>query len=188
MNGWCKEKINYINQCKIISSLIIYYSDGDNSSQGSVFIYIRTSDTIWTYSSKLIGNGLGSLTYFGWSISLSNSAAVLAIGAYGDNSNVGAVFTFIKNDLTHYTQESKLIGNNLIGQSNFGTSVVLSTSGNILAIGAENDINGIGSVHLYTRFNNTNFTAIGNKLVGNNSIGTSRLGYSIGLFGDSKNF
>ena len=69
---------------------------GDNTATGAVWIFTRANG-VWTQQgSKLVGSGYtGNYIQMGNIVSLSADGNTLAFGAYGDNSNIGAVWVFI---------------------------------------------------------------------------------------------
>lgn len=68
--------------------------DNDNGDQsGSAYIFIR-SGTTWTQETKLIPSDPTEQKYFGESVSLDGTTAL--IGAYGDNQGMGSSYVFTK--------------------------------------------------------------------------------------------
>eukprot|EP00956_Cyclotella_meneghiniana_P035031 scaffold110478_cov36-Cyclotella_meneghiniana.AAC.1 len=114
---------------------------GNSSGQVRVF---KLKTNSWTQVGQDI-NGEAAYDQFGKSVSLSSDGNVLAIGAPyndGNDTNSGHVRVF-KLDTNGWTQ----VGQNIDGENscdNYGTSVSLSSDGNVLAIGA-NGNDGIGS-------------------------------------------
>jgi hypothetical protein len=101
---------------------------------------------------------------FGFSISLSADASVLAVGARGSDDNGGdsghvRVFLF---DGTNWNP----LGQTLVGENAgdwFGDSISLSADGNVLAVGAR--ANDSGRVRVF-RFDGMNWNPLGQTLVG----------------------
>ena len=121
---------------------------GDNSNVGAVWIWTRSGSTWTQQGSKLVGTGYTSGTdayghvinyiYQGASVALSADGNTLAVGGWGDNSNVGAVWIWTRSGSTWTQQGSKLVGTGYTGTQEQGTSVALSADGNTLAVGAPN--------------------------------------------------
>ena len=95
-------------------------------------------------------NGDESVNLFGYSVSLSSDGSILGIGAPNNNVNgidSGQVRVYENTD-GNWTQ----IGNNIDGESasdNFGSSLCLSSNGNVIAVGAYgNDMVGSNSGHV----------------------------------------
>jgi len=159
---------------------------GDNTATGAVWIFTRANG-VWTQQgSKLVGSGsIGSPVEMGTSVSLSADGNTLAFGAFGDNSNIGAVWVFTRANGVWTQQGSKLVGSGYIAPNVYmGGSVSLSADGNTLAFGAYGDNNSIGSVWVFTRANGV-WTQQGSKLVGSGYTGNSaQMGTSVSLSAD----
>lgn len=104
---------------------------------------------------------------FGNRVALSASGTTLAVGAYGEGSNTGAVYVFTKTGST-WSQQARIAAPNGEANDYFGNAIALSADGNTLAIGADGesgDQTGIfaamppsnnlassaGAVYVYTR-------------------------------------
>lgn len=106
---------------------------------------------------------------------------VLVTGGPGDNSGIGAawIFTRISSE-SKWTQKAKLVANDSVGQAAQGTSVSISSDGNIVAVGGPNDNNQLGAVWLYTN-TSTGYKQIGYKLRGNGYSAITRQGSSVSI-------
>ncbi|WP_405569671.1 T9SS type A sorting domain-containing protein [Winogradskyella sp. Asnod2-B02-A] len=130
-------------------------------------------------------NGESSNDFFGTQVSISDSGTRLAIGAHGNDGNGNfsghvRIFDFINNSWVQ-------IGSDIDGeaiQDISGTSVSLSNSGNVVAIGAyRNDGNGNNAGHVRIfEYNNTDWLQVGNDIDGANADDES--GFSISLSGN----
>jgi hypothetical protein len=71
---------------------------GDNNWIGAVWVFTRTSDTVWSQDyahSKLIGSGVtGTYSNQGISVAISGDGSTILAGGDGDNSGVGAAWVF----------------------------------------------------------------------------------------------
>lgn len=153
----------------------------DDSNVGATWIYSR-SGTGWSQSgTKIVGTGYSGSSYQGCSVALSNDGSTLAIGGYGDDSNIGAVWIYYGTGL-NYTYQAKLVGSDGVGSSSQGASVALSSDGNTVAFGGISDDSGVGAVWVFNR-QGTVWTQ-GNKLVGSGYVGASQQGYSLSMSGD----
>jgi hypothetical protein len=122
-------------------------ADGDDSSKGSAYVFIRTG-TSWTQQAKLLASDGATDDGFGSSASLDNNTALIGSQAW---FNPGSVYVFIRTG-TSWTQQAKLLASD--GETNdfFGWHV--SLSGNTALIGASgDDDNGYesGSAYIFTR-------------------------------------
>ena len=132
------------------------------ANRGAVHLFTKTG-AIWTHSvtidNDFTGLNLSSFDYFGYSTALSSDGAILAVGAYGDNTgggDRGAVHLFTKNgDIWEYSTKitNGTDGLILADGDRFGSSAALSSDGATLAVGAYNDDGGgdRGAVHLFTK-------------------------------------
>jgi hypothetical protein len=155
----------------------------DNSNIGATWIFTRNSG-VWTQQgSKLVGTGNTGNARQGFSVSLSLDGNTLAVGGYGDNSNVGAVWIFTRSAGVWTQQGSKLVGTGNIGSSRQGSAVSLSTDGNTLAVGGPVDNVNTGATWIFTRSAGV-WTQQGSKLVGTGAVGAARQGGSISLSSD----
>jgi hypothetical protein len=116
----------------------------------------------------------------GTSVSLSSDGNTAAIGCPLNNSSIGAVLVFIRIGETWEQQYGPIIGSGNTGSSQQGTSVSLSSNGNILAVGGIGDNGGIGAAWIFVRTNSA-WTQQGSKLVGTTYIGNSQQGSSVSL-------
>ena len=131
--------------------------------------------------------GTASVNGFGSSVSLSSDGTKVAIGEFGNdfngnNSGAAWIFTF---DGTIWTQ----VGAPIYGDTNndlFGTSVSLSSNGEIVAIAAtENSglISNGGQVKVYQDILGT-WTQLGSDIYGNSNNGYA--GYSLDMSNDGQ--
>ena len=149
--------------------------DGNGSNSGSVYLFEKSDEGTWSQTLKISENGGGagklnmSLTandYFGSSASLSADGTVLAVGAFGDGGNKGAVYLFQKSGGT-WSQVLKISDNSggtgeldipLDGFDHFHNPA-LSADGTLLAVGAYGDDDGngndSGAVYLFEKSNGT---------------------------------
>ncbi len=110
----------------------------------------------WDLSSftKLVGSGAVGSSYQGQSVSLSFDGNTLAVGGYADNNSTGATWIFTRNGSTWSQQGSKLVGADAVGNSLQGTVVSLSSDGNTLAIGGQDDNSDVGATWVFNRSGN----------------------------------
>lgn len=126
--------------------------------------------------------GPGNVSGFGSSVSLSSDGIKVAIGEFGNDfngNNSGAAWIFAF-DGSNWTQ----VGSPIYGDANndlFGTSVSLSSNGEIVAIAAtENSglVNGGGQVKVYQDVSGT-WTQLGGDIYGSSNNGYA--GYSLDI-------
>ncbi len=131
--------------------------------------------------SKLVGTGATGAAYQGDSVAISADGNTMAVGGGSDNSNIGAVWIFIRVGNTWIQQGSKLTGSGMSGAANFGASVALSADGNTLAVSGPEDTPN-GATWIFVRSGGT-WTQQGSKLVGLGAV-TANQGYSLALSAD----
>ncbi|MCW1146926.1 T9SS type A sorting domain-containing protein [Flavobacterium lacisediminis] len=125
-----------------------YGNDGNGSDSGHVRVYQNISG-VWTQIGQDI-NGEAAGDWFGFRLSLSSNANIIAIGARnndGNGSNSGHVRVY-QNISGVWTQIGQDINGEAAGDL-FGQSLSISSDGSIIAIGAIfNDGNGSDSGHV----------------------------------------
>jgi len=136
------------------------------------------SQTIVTES-----GAVGGTPEFGTSVTISSDGNTLASSGLSDNDFVGATWVFVHNGSSWEQQGNKLVGTGYVGQPQQGSAVSLSSNGNTLAVGGQNDNNFIGATWVFVR-NGTTWTQQGNKLVGTGYAGQPDQGTSVSLSGD----
>ncbi|WKN42934.1 choice-of-anchor D domain-containing protein [Tunicatimonas pelagia] len=159
------------------------FSDGTGESAGHVRVH-TWNGTAWIQRGNDI-DGEAAGDFSGFSVSLSSDGNTLAIGAPNDlfgSGTAGHVRVYTWNE-TAWIQRGSDIDGEAIGDVS-GTSVSLSSDGNILAIGASgNDGAGsdAGHVRVYT-WNGTAWTQRGNDINGEDIVDES--GASVSLSSD----
>merc|ERR1711991_96342 len=131
---------------------------------------------------KLVGTGAGGANQ-GRSVSLSSDGNTMAIGGPGDAITQGAVWIFTRTGSVWSQQGTALVGTGFTGIANQGTSVVLSSDGNTLAIGGPFDNSSQGAVWIFTRTGSV-WSQQGAKLVGTGNVGFAYQGTSVSLASD----
>lgn len=156
----------------------------DNSSVGSVFVFVRSNGSWVQQGPKLIGSGALGAARQGASVALSADGNTAVIGGPTDNSNVGAAWIFTRSNGTWTQQGSKFLGSDVSGAARQGLSVAISGDGNTAAVGAPSDNNAYGAVIVFVRSNGV-WTQQGSKLTRVVSgIPPSSLGTSVALSAD----
>lgn len=147
---------------------------GKNSNTGQVIIY-KYNSTHWNQHGQAL-DGDATNDYFGQSVSLSNDGTIIAIGANGNSviaTNNGQVNIYKYNGSQWNQYGQPLDGDS--AYDFFGTSVSLSSDGLKLAVGANGYNNSYGQVNIY-EYNGTNWIQFGNAINGiteNENSGTS---------------
>jgi hypothetical protein len=159
-----------------------YYN---NNQTGHVRVYRLTDTDSWEQiGNDLDGSAVGN--EMGYSVSLSHDGNTLAVGeryySGGSLTYNGSVSIYVLTD-EQYTIRHQIFGNKASGY--FGTSVSLSSTGNMVAIGAL-DYYGNGYVEVYD-LTSTAYTLNGERISYNGQHSqNSQFGYSVSLADDGK--
>tara|TARA_R110002111_G_scaffold144910_2_gene211248 strand:+ start:60150 stop:84038 length:23889 start_codon:yes stop_codon:yes gene_type:complete len=132
------------------------FLDAPLSDQGGAFVYVRNHqgtpqyvfDDTWEYQATLLAPDAQAADHFGWSIDISGDTAVIGALNVDSTENNGAVYIFTRSGAT-WTFQQKLTPDSADTNLQFGTEV--SIEGNTLVVGATQDHNGHGAVHIYKR-------------------------------------
>jgi hypothetical protein len=138
-------------------NMAIVGAPGDNNGMGSASIYTRSGSTwvlqmrwegynTWPGSDSPVNETVGPNVQFGYSVALSYDGRVAAVGAPGDNNNVGACFTW-RRDGTTWTRTDRKFSTSGEG-TRLGSSVAISGSGFRLAVGAPGFNNNTGAIFM----------------------------------------
>ncbi|MCO5950471.1 cadherin-like beta sandwich domain-containing protein, partial [Mucilaginibacter flavidus] len=158
----------------------------DNSYHGAAWIFKRDGTGAWAQNgNKLTGTGATGNSFFGNAVALSGDGNTALVGGYNDNGRTGAVWVFVKNNVTWAQQGNKLTGAGTTGNyGEFGNAIALSADGNTALIGGYHDNNFAGAAWIFTRSNGA-WAQQGNKLTPTGATGTNLVfGQSVGLSAD----
>jgi hypothetical protein len=126
---------------------------------GGVFVFTRVSGKWIALGSRILGTGAIGWSEQGTSVALSGDGQTLAVGGPVDYFYNGATWLFFRDDLNSSTwrEQGKLTSSNAIRTTdlgfydvNQGCSVALSSDGQILAMGGNDDNNYRGAVFMYS--------------------------------------
>jgi len=156
-------------------------SHSDDSSRGSVYVFNRNSNSIWTEQTKLLAADRTPYDFFGVSVSLSGSTALIG-SAYDDDAgpNSGSVYVFIRDGNGSWLQQSKLLSSDAGSEEAFGISVEIS--GNIALIGSHLDENR-GSAYVFTSDDNTSWVQQA-KLLADDGTPLDSFGLDVAISGE----
>ncbi len=147
--------------------------------QGAAWIFNRSGST-WTRGEKLIGGVEETKEgHFGRGVALSADGKTALVGAPGDRSHRGSIWTFVRSGAAWSQQGAKLIAADAVGQTHFGGSVSLSTSGATALVGGPGDNANVGASWVFTRSGTSWLQAA--KLTGSDEAGAGHLGASTAL-------
>ncbi len=159
------------------SSILFVGAQDYATNIGAVYVFKRSGST-WTQFQIISPTGYtGSVPHMGVSTACSGDGLTLASGAYGDNSNRGAVFIFTTpGGATSYTQTVKIAGPGTA--SKFGdVKIGMSNDGLTIAVGAATEETNYGAVYVYTTYDRIVWTMQA-RLEG---LSAQNFGYSVDL-------
>ncbi|MCX7632599.1 MAG: FG-GAP repeat protein [Turneriella sp.] len=155
----------------------------DNSSQGAVWVFVRSGSTWSQQGPKLVGTGGNATAQQGMSVALSADGNTALIGGNGDDGATGAAWVFVRSGSHWLQQGSKLVGTPCSTNAQQGISVALSADGNTALIGGSDEDSGQGAVWVFVRSGST-WSQQGPKLVGTPSSSMAQQGISVSLSAD----
>jgi hypothetical protein len=125
-------------------------TDNSAPNSGAAYVFIRSGNN-WTQQAYIKASNTDAGDQFGWALALSGDGAMLAVGAYNEDSNAtgtsgsgqannsaensGAVYVFTLSG-TGWSQQTYIKASNTEKNDVFGISVALSADANTLAVGA----------------------------------------------------
>jgi hypothetical protein len=95
---------------------------GSNSKQGAAYVFTFNGST-WSQQQELTASDGHVGDYFGWSVALSDTTAL--VGAHGRNNYQGLAYVFTFNG-TSWSQQQELVASDGATNDRFGFSVALS--------------------------------------------------------------
>jgi len=159
INGRFGKAVNIFSDYIIVGAYI------ENSYLGGAYIFQKINGS-WHQTAKLTPPDAHKYSYFGYSVDINNSFAI--VGAYGfemnDINDTGAVYIFkqtetgLQRTTNSWNLAYTITENNLEKRDKFG--IALQLEGNILAVGAtKNSSSDSGTVYFY-KLIDTNATKI----------------------------
>jgi hypothetical protein len=118
---------------------------GKNSNRGAVYVFTRVGST-WTQQATLTASQRAAGDFFGFSVALSGSTAV--VGAPGRNSQTGAAYVFVDSGGT-WSQQATLTASQRAAGDSFGVSVAVS--GSTAVVGASGKNSQTGAAYVFVR-------------------------------------
>ena len=133
-----------------------------NTDNGAAYVFTRTGLS-WSEQAILTAALPGTFDYFGNSVALSADGNTALVGALGESTSPssanGAAYVFTRSGST-WTEQQKLLASDIDTTNDyFGSSVSLSSNGNIALIGARNESTSPnfwqGAAYIFTRSGGT---------------------------------
>lgn len=127
---------------------IVVGADGENSYTGAVYIFTLVATT-WTFQQRVSPSTPVTAMNFGYSVQLNATGSVLVIGAYGENTNTGAIYIYTLTVTGVPTLQTRFTGS-VATYSSFGHAVAINGQGNIALGGAFGENSDTGAVYIYS--------------------------------------
>jgi hypothetical protein len=132
--------------------------DSGRWDAGVLYVFTRTGST-WTQRVKLMPADLAQSDYHGLAVAMSGDGTTIAAASPGDDdaaSEGGSVYIYTGAGAV-WTEQTKIISPNPVGNGVFGRSVALDYTGSKLSIGAAGETHGSvankGAGYIYERSN-----------------------------------
>ena len=147
----------------------------DTTGVGAAWAYTRTGVVWIQQGSKLVGTGAVGMAEQGASAALSSDGNTAIVGGFGDNNSVGAAWVFTRSGGVWAQQGGKLVGTDVVGAAQAGTTVAISGDGNTAVSGGWADNSQVGAAWVFTRSGGV-WSQQGNKLHGTDAAGAAEQG------------
>ncbi len=159
-----------------ISGTTAVVGAGDHADHaGSAYVFTKTPDG-WKQAAELKGSDTTAGDYFGWSVAVSGTTAV--VGAYGHAQSAGRVYVFTKTP-GGWKQAAELKGDDSLAGDQFGSSVAIS--GATVLVGATNRAAASGGAYVFTKTSGGWKQAA--ELKGSDTVSGNHFGWSVAISG-----
>lgn len=148
---------------------------------GGAYIFKR-SGTSWTEQDKLVPTPGGAAGYYGVSVALSESTALVGAWDDGTSKNAGLAFVYTTNGMA-WTKEATLVATDADAQDTFGYSVALSGDTALIGSNGNDDLGtDSGAAYIFIRTGTT--WSQDQKLVAADGEAGDVFGYSVAIWDD----
>ena len=155
----------------------------DGNGPGAAWVFTRSGVTWTQQGSKLVPVIEGGSSHAGASVALSSDGNTALVGGYGDGGSTGAAWVYTRSGTT-WTQGMTLYPNDETGSGLFGSSVALSSDGDIAVVGGPQDSTGVGGAWMFQRYDDNTWFEQGSKVTPSDLTGNASFGSSVALSGD----
>jgi hypothetical protein len=129
-----------------ISGTTVVVGAGNHANYaGEAYVFDKTASG-WKQVAKLKGSDTAADDYFGWSVAVSGTTAV--VGAYGHSNKAGRAYVFTKT-ATGWKQAAEPMGSDTAAGDHFGWSVAIS--GATAVVGAFHHADIAGRAYVFTK-------------------------------------
>ncbi|TMC93736.1 MAG: hypothetical protein E6J12_00570 [Chloroflexi bacterium] len=137
------------NSMAISGSTAVVGASGANGLAGAAYVFVG-SGTTWSQQAKLTASDSVPGDYFGYSVAIYGSSAV--IGAYNKNSITGAAYAFVRSGAT-WSEQAKLTASDGASGDSFGWSVAIY--GSRAVVGSLNSNFSTGAAYVFVHSGTT---------------------------------
>lgn len=168
--------------------IVIGASQGKSGSiaSGCAYIYEKTNG-VYNWTHKLTPSTVTDNAQFGYRVALSADGSVIAVSAYGDiekGLNAGAAYIYHRTGLI-YREKQKIIDPTGGSSDRFGSSVVVSSDGSLLLIGAQSGYNTTARTGFVRPFVYDGVSYVPtDKIVASDGAASDNFGYSVAMSSD----
>jgi hypothetical protein len=121
----------------------------DNGGHGAAWTFTRSGASFVQQGEKLSGTPESSWL-FGYSVALSGDGSIALVGSPHDEAALGSVSQFTRSGSDWSPVSPSLGGTDAVGRGFLGTSVALSSDGEVAAIGAPRDAQWEGAAWVFS--------------------------------------
>ena len=154
------------------------------SSSGAVYIYVNNGSNWVLQAGPLVGTGATGNAAQGTSVAISGNTVV--VGGSNNNSDAGAIWIFTRSGTSWTQLAGPLVGTGAMSNAQQGHSVAISDDQTTIVSGGFNDNSGLGAAWIFVYSGGTYIQQT--KLVATGYIGTSYIGFSVGITGQAPSY
>ncbi len=156
--------------------------------QGAAYVFVKPGGgwaTTSTFTAKLTASDGGANDYFGAAVAISGDTVV--VGAFGDNSDQGSAYVFVKpgGGWVTGTETAKLTASDGAAGDQFAIAVAIS--GDTVVVGVNGDNFAQGSAYVFVKPGGgwATTSAFDAKLTASDGAGSDEFGFAVAISGDT---
>jgi len=155
---------------------------------GEVSVFTLDVSGVWVLRGSLTSADGFSATSFGKAVAINSTASLIVVGAHLDDAvstDSGSVYVYAL-QVAGWVEIQKISSNNPAAGGIYGSSLSLSDTGDVLAIGAPGEVHtltGAGACHVYARSSTTGDFVFSTRLLGND-VSLETFGKSVSVCDD----
>lgn len=161
-----------------ISGSTIIVGAGDHADHAGAAYVFSEAGASWKQVAVLKGSNTVAGDYFGWSVAVSGTTAL--IGAYGHQASAGRAYVFSETG-SSWKQVAILKGSNTVAGDQFGSAVAMS--GTTAVVAATARAGAAGRAYVFTKKGSVWTEA--EMLKGSNTVALDHFGWSVAISGST---